>query len=346
MADRLVAPIPPRPVPPHRRLRVRQLVIVIASTGILVALALQLSTQDLKELLNQTHPAWLLAAVLCYVSMQLVRGWRLWALTRQALGLPRMIAVAAMQNMLLVILPMRTGEVSFLALLAREKQVGLPQAGKILVAVRLLDLGVITLFFIVACLLPGLVPAGVRATLPLALLLLFVTQGFVLWPRLLGRLLQVPLSWLLASAWVRRLPLAQKLQAILDQATTVSDPEGFRRLLPLLWLQSLLIWSISLLAAYLSMHAFGENLGPSEVLYLTSVLTLSGVLPIHGLGGYGAQNAFGTLLFMSLGLTWERAIGVAIGWQTIVFLAAVSGGLLGWLYLGIGQRKGAADTTN
>lgn len=310
--------------------RFRWLITIVLSLAILVYLLLQIQVEDLRRLWETARPEWVMPALGLYLLTQLLRGWRLRLLARGKSPLLRLGAVAAVQGLLLTILPMRTGEISFVALLARERGLGVARAGKMLVAVRLTDLAVVTTLFIIASQLLPTVRTPLLVLLP-AVLLVALCVGLVAWPQALARVLQPLSRWALALPGLRRWRV--KSEGVVEQALTVADPEWFRSLLPALWAQSALIWLASMAVNYAALQAVGLGLSTAAVIYVTTVTVVSTVLPIYGPAGYGAQDAVGAAVFLVLGLGRAEAIAAQLGWHTLSLMLCIISGGLGSLYL-------------
>lgn len=309
---------------------------ILISLAIIAYLISQIHPRDVEQLLQRAKAAWVAPALGLYVTMQALRGWRFHTLIRGRLSPLRLSAIASVQNFLLTVLPMRTGELSFLALLAREQGISLALAGKILVAVRLMDLAVVTGLFIVASqLLPGL-HTPLAVLLP-ALLLLALCAGLVVWPQTLARVLLPVSRWALGLPGLRR--WQAKGEGLVGQALTVADPEGFRSLLPSLWVQSSLVWGCGMAMNYAALHAVGLTLPAAAVVYLSTVTVVSSVIPINGPAGYGAQDAVSTAVLLLLGIGRAEAIAAELSWHTLGLLLCAISGALGWLYLALGRVK-------
>ena len=326
----------PSEAQPTRRVPVwARVLTILISLAIVAYLVSQIHVRDVVQLLQRAKAAWVAPALGLYVLMQVLRGRRFHTLIRGRLSLLRLSAIASVQNFLLTVLPMRTGELSFLALLAREQGVSLALAGKILVAVRLMDLAVVTgLFIISSQLVPGLhTPLVVLVP---ALLLLALCVGLVVWPQTLARALQPVSRWALGLPGLRR--WRARGEALVEQALTVADPEGFRSLLPTLWLESALIWSCGMATNYAALHAVGLGLSAAAVVYVSTVTVVSSVVPINGPAGYGAQDAVSTAVLLLLGMGRAEAIAAELSWHTLGLLLCAISGATGWLWLAL-QRK-------
>ncbi|MEN6645383.1 MAG: lysylphosphatidylglycerol synthase transmembrane domain-containing protein [Armatimonadia bacterium] len=322
---------------PTRRVPVwARVLVILISLAIIALLVSQIHPRDIAQLLQRAKTEWLVPALGFCLLMQVLRGWRFHTLTRHRLPLLRLSGIAMVQNLLLTVLPMRAGEVSFVALLAREGGLGVALAGKILVAVRLMDLAVVTgLFIISSQLLPSL-QTPLMVLLP-ALLLLALCVGLVVWPQTLARVLQPMSRWALGLPGLRR--WRAKGEALVEHALTVADPDAFRSLLPSLWLQSVLIWSCGMAINYAALHAVGLGLSAAAVVYVSTVTVVSSVVPINGPAGYGAQDAVSAAVLLVLGIGRAEAIAAELGWHTLNLLLCIITGALGWLYLAAGRGK-------
>jgi len=282
---------------------------------------------------------WLLLGLGAYLLTQFVRGWRLVLATHGARSAWRWTIVTMAQNLLLLLLPMRTGELSFVALLTRELGTGLAAAGRLVIVVRLLDLASVGLAFALACWLPGVIPSAVRAIWPLAAAASVACLLILLWPQVLVGLVRPPLRWLGERPGLRERALVTKGRGLMAQLVDLRELPWLRRALPGLLAQSLLIWGLLSVANLCYMAAVGLWLTPAQAFYVTSVIVLSGVLPIHGLASFGPLDAIGTALLMSLGHPKQVAIPTQLAWHAQTASVICGTGLLAWLLMV--SRRGA-----
>jgi uncharacterized membrane protein YbhN (UPF0104 family) len=301
--------------------------LAVVFVGLLLS---QVQLADLTELFSRMNLAWVLVAAVAYAAMGVSRGMRFWIMTKRAASPVRLSAIAAAQALLLSILPMRTGEISFVGLLGRERGVGGPWASKILVAVRLLDLAAVCIVFIVALPLSTAVPVAVAAALPFAVAGVIFPLGLLAWPHLIAGLVRRPVIWVVNNQLLGRLPGIPKLAGFLDRTMSVSDPQWFRRMLPILLLLSVAVWTLAACVSYSCLRSIGVVVSGVDAAFMTSVLVLSSVLPIHGLGGYGPQNAIGAGLLMTIGIGKETAIPAHLGWHTLQLIIQCVVGSIGW----------------
>lgn len=328
----------------RRSRRLWRLVGSVLLAGLFVGILLsQLELADLTSLLRSVSGLWVLGAVGAYMAMAIARGVRFWLMTKRSTSIVRLSAIAGAQALLLSILPMRTGEVSFVGLLGRERGVGVSWASKILVAVRLLDLAAVSIIFIIAASISSDVPVAARAVIPLATLGLAAPVGLLAWPAQVAGVVRRPVMWVVGNPLLGRLPGISKLSGFLDRTMSVSDPRWFRRMLPGLLALSVAVWGASTLLAYACLRALAVPVGGLEAAFLTSILVLSSVLPIHGIGGYGPQNAIGAGLLMSLGIARHVAIPAHLAWHTLQLAIAAVVGAVGWLITTATEPRGSGE---
>lgn len=315
----------------RRRLLLRTIGSVLLAVLFVGVLLSQVEPTDVTSLFRRLSGLWLLAALAAYALMAIARGVRFWVMTKGSASVLRLSAIAGAQALLLSILPMRTGEISFVGLLGRERGVGAAWASKILVAVRLLDLAAVSIILIIAVSLSTNVPVAARAVVPFAVVGLAAPVGLLAWPAQVAGIVRRPVMWVLGNRLLGRLPGIGKLSGFLERTMSVSDPQWFRRMLPGLLVLSVAVWGASTSLAYACLQAISLPVGGLECAYVTSILVLSSVLPIHGIGGYGPQNAIGAGLLMSLGIARQVAIPAHLAWHTLQLVIAAAIGAVGWL---------------
>jgi len=304
------------------------------------ALLTQVKGRDLQQVVRDLHPGWALISLLTYGVMPLCRGWRMAVLLGGRASSRRLMAIAAVQNYLIFILPLRAGDVSFIVLLTREPNISAALATKTMVAVRLLDLSFILAAFLVVLALPGVCPPQAHALgLPVALILL-VLIGLWLWPDVVGRWLWRLLGPLVQWLEQRRLPGAGKVRGYLQGAMSIENVKAYRATLPPTLLATLVLIGLIIVRQWSALNAVGANLALPSGVYLASTMTVLSALPIHGLAGFGPGDAAGAGLLMTVldpahptGFAWSSAIAVQLGSHVLVVVTTTIVGLLGGLIL-------------
>jgi len=116
------------------------------------------------------------------------------------------------------------------------------------------------------------------------------------------------LIFLKKSYVIRRFTLIKKTERLINNI--ISD---FRRnikcgKLSLLILYSVVVVMFNALNTYLSYRLFGYTLSVVGTILVISVVNLSNLLPIHGIGRFGSHEGLNTLVLMSLGFSSNEAI--------------------------------------
>ncbi|MCY4024673.1 MAG: lysylphosphatidylglycerol synthase transmembrane domain-containing protein [Anaerolineaceae bacterium] len=220
------------------------------------ALVTQLDLDSLVLSLRTAQYGWLLPAFLLLLAGQMVRALRWRALLEGGLPLARAFHILNISYMANAFLPFRFGELARIWLV-RPGLSSMRTAGSILLE-RLLD--TLAVLVMLAAALSVLHEAGddyrqaARLMLPLLLALALALFSLARRRTLARRLLDWTLRLPLPGA-VRRLPLGQWLEALLDGLQPLTNPALLLRVL--VW--TLAGWTLSLLASYLMMLVFYEK---------------------------------------------------------------------------------------
>jgi hypothetical protein len=317
-----------------------------AVTALLLGLLLrQVSLADLVAMLAQAQVPWLLAGMGLYLLVNGLRAVR-YKLVLPGYGggavglLPVALAVAFLNN----ILPLRSGEVSFVLLARARHDVSGAEATAGLAVARLFDYVAVALLFVPLAFaaLPTLPPTtdwpargiptawliGGAALVVLAgavLALALATLGgraVELWRSGLGRL------GLGQRGWARRtVSFGERLVTALASLRT-------RHIYGRVFLLSLALWIIMFLWTYSFARAVGvsEALGPFIVGASFGVFAKS--LPVPDVGGVGLAVTAWTLGFTLLGWPKEQAIASGLAVAALGLAMSALFGLAALVWLG------------
>ena len=244
-----------------------------------------------------------------------------------------MLAIASVHNMLVRLLPFRTGELSYAFLVRRVGTAGLGESLLGLLLVRILDSTSVVVLFAVALAFHNGSYFGDRRTGILA------AAG----ASVLGLLLIVLLSPLLrlglrmcgaVARWFRldRRPKVQRLLQKLDEAVTAFARLP-RRNVVWIGLLSLALWLLTFGAFFAIMRAFAMPVTVAQTVLGSTAAVVTGFLPIGGIGSFGTLEAGWALGFVLVGLDETRAIVSGFGVSLTSFAYVVLLGLAGWLGL-------------
>jgi uncharacterized membrane protein YbhN (UPF0104 family) len=244
-----------------------------------------------------------------------------------------MLGITSIHNLLVRLLPFRTGELSYAFLVRRAGTAGLGESLLGLLLVRILDSTAVVVLFAVALAFhqgtyfgdrrSGLLAAAGAALLGLLLVALLVP------------LLRLGLR--LAAGLARGLGLAgrprvQSWLAKLEEAVTAFSRIPRRNVV---WngLLSMLLWLLTFGAFFAIMRAFLMPVGLAQTVLGSTAAVVTGFLPIGGIGSFGTLEAGWALGFVLVGLDRTRAIVSGFGVSLATFVYVVLLGLAGWVVL-------------
>lgn len=305
---------PPPPRPPRRWKR-----IVLAGLALLL-LGIALRTLELDVLrrtLVEARPLPLSlglgAYVLCYVA-RAVR-FRL-LLVSAAPPLLDLTAVMAVHNLSNMLLPARTGELSWLALAKDRYGVPLGEGAVTLLLSRLFDVGGIAAWFLLALLMHA--PAAARTELWIVAGLVFTTAGaltFALAPiaRAASRLAARGGS----HGW--RLTARHKLDALAEHARRVRARGTDIAVFVVTQIQ----WMCTFVTCWCILLAFGVEFPFLRSILGSTGLSLALILPLNTFGNVGTFEAGWVAGYRLAGMEQGVAAATAVGAHVAILVFAL-----------------------
>lgn len=308
---------------------------------VLVVAALDLDPARLGEqvaarLAALSVPGVLLAFAL-YGGVYVCRAVRFAVLLQGPTHIPHLVSVAGRHNLLNLVLPFRTGEVSLPLMLKREAGRPLAEGAATLFVCRVLDLACVATFMTVGLLWQGERRGGDGGAESAAVT---VQVALVLGGLVLGLVLLRPVAgWLgarLAPGDATGTGLVLRLRRFVAAGGAHLDALSTGRLLRAGFV-SLLTWGLTygslyaLIGAMAGDDAIGRALGavdPATHLVGSTGLHLTAILPINTVAGVGAWEGGWSAGFVFAGLDAEAAGISAVVSHLVVFgFIALIGGL-------------------
>ena len=312
------------------------LLLVVGVSGV--------KAEDLLRLLGRSRGDLLARALAAYAGSYIFRALRFRTLLAgKAPSLPRLFCVVAVHNLLNQVLPVRTGELSYVVLLRNRFHVASSAGVATLAAARALDALALALF-----LAAGLLFYGARRSLPTAALygasaaLAVLALGAILFlPAVAAGLLRCAGAVLRLLGLAER-PLAERLLSKGGEVPAALESLRTRRRLLPAFLWSLCTWFCIFGTCYLVLLSFSvidpETLPFGVSIVGTSALNVTSILPLNALGNLGTWEAGWAAGYMLLGLPKRTAFETGFGLHAAVFAFALLLGGAGWLALPPGRR--------
>jgi len=287
-------------------------VSVAVTLGFIYVLLTDQVITDLRVLLPQVDPPYVIAAFCVGPVVQYLRAWRFSHLIHGA-GLPTfpLYRIATYLVFFNYLLPFRTGELSFPLMVKRTLNVNFVTGLGILLISRAIDfiflIGVGALVAMVI-LDPGF---GVQSLsrMVLAIAVIFVVTAPFLSNIVKGRFLKFMERW--RSIYDKILQLAQAL----EQINTAKSYFHFLGL-------TLLIWMLQFLLSFFCLRAVVPEVGilPAILAGVAAMLALS--LPINGVAGIGPIHAVWALTLRATDIDWSAGIASAVVFHVVAVAGA------------------------
>jgi glycosyltransferase 2 family protein len=320
---------------PARRWLLRIVVGVIVSGALLGVLLTQVDVRRVGAVLAGMRADMLLAGFFVYVVLGIVRAVRVRLLIPNA-PLSSFYAITSVHQLLLRILPMRTGELGFAWLMRRSGGAGFAQSLVGLILLRVLDVTTIFVIYAVAALAFERMHGSARSTLAIVALTLAgialalsarallglahrIVDRVVVALRLhrFGTIDRIRGALADAVAWSATLP-----RRVLWQATALTFVQ---------WLVAFFFVFVLALAARLDVTASQATLGGVGTV-------LGSMVPLPGIGTFGGLEAGWAAGFSLAGVPREDAIASAFGYSVASLVYSVATALPGWIWLELRAR--------
>jgi len=283
---------------------------------VLLGLFTLADVQTLISSLRGVRVPLLILALLAFLAGTALRAYRFKLLAGSEIDAPLrpFFRVTAAHQFLLMLLPFRTGDLSYPILLRRQLQRPIGRGTGDLVVARLLDLVVCG-----ACLALGLLALpleGPGSTRLPAVSLAVVGLGIVglaLLPRLLGA------AQLALARWRQRSDVSRfhAVDGFLSELNGSIVAMGWRQLA-----RALLVSAVAAAAAivriYLLFAAFQSDPGLLGATFLFAAANLLGLIPLHGFGGLGPKQLGIAGALVLLG--WDPGVAASL---TLLFQGSI-----------------------
>ena len=324
--------------------------VIKAAVSLLITTALMwflfrfIKLDQLREMVATTDWRLMVVGLGMWMVLYLARSARYVLL---APGTPylHMLCIASVHNVLLRIMPMRTGDLSYGFLMRKYGTSQLGEALLSLLLFRLLDATTVVLYFATSLVFhSGALrtkdgPELDRTTAILVAVVALVC--FALATMNLRRLLTWGTDLLrrvCGAVGLEERPPVQKALGKLEDSV-----DSFAHVRPRVILQvsgvSLVVWALTYGTFFVIMRAFLMPVGVVQTVLGSTASVVTGFLPIGGLGSIGTLEVGWTFGFYLVGLPESKAAasGFGVSMATLAYTALL--GLVGWIGLTLIKRS-------
>jgi glycosyltransferase 2 family protein len=311
-------------------------IFAILITIVLLALLFsQINLGDVIATLKNINPVYLVAGFILYTCSYVLRAWRFHLLLNKEVAIKDLFHIECVHNMLNNLLPLRTGELSYIYLLKSEQNRTTGEALGTLIIARIFDFIIITVFFLLLFFFTGEITPGFTVLVVIGIIFLISMVVLLIGLLIYGNAMVIQLQKLLRFFDFGTIRIGsyitRKLRETINCFNSFKAGESGKHH-SVIFL-TLGIWSFSYLLFYLIALSMNIDLGLIPILFASSFAVFSTVLPVQGIGGFGTMEAGWALGFISVGVTKEIAISTGFGFHLIVLMYTLFLGI--WGYSGI-----------
>jgi uncharacterized protein (TIRG00374 family) len=287
----------------------------------------------------------LIAALAIMMLSNLFRAYRKKILVgSDRIGMGDMFLVAMIRNAFNMVLPARTGELSYIYVLTRRFRFPLEIGVSTLMVVMIFDLVIVFSIILISIIIVGVNTYAISsisviliaiALLAVSLLILFFLANII-------DIILIAYRKLLERFRVREGRLVYRIYGkLLDINNNLKIIRG-RKIYWKVYLSSIATRLLKFTSYYLIIHAILSPMGYSfsdlnywVILLATIAAEISAVLPTHALAGFGTYEGAFALAFVILGFTEEISIIVGFSYHLVVLLYTVALGILAMIIISL-----------
>lgn len=320
-------------------LRALNVIIVIAFGAFLVYYLLnQIDISDIKQAFTGMYRPTLIGALAVMLISNFFRAYRKDILVgSDRIGMGDMFLVSMIRNAFNMVLPARTGELSYIYVLTRRFKFPLEVGVSTLMVALIFDLAIIFSLIVISIIIVGINTYSISSVsvIFVALALLAASMLVLLYLANIIDFILIAYRKLLNKYRVREnRPIYRIYDKLVDISKNLKLIRG-RKIYWKVYLSSIAIRVLKFAAYYLIIHAILAPMGYSfgdlnfwVILLATVAAEISAVLPTHALAGFGTYEGAFALAFIMLGFTEEISIIVGFTYHLVVLLYTVFLGII------------------
>lgn len=301
----------------------RKVWVIILTILITVVLLTLLFTQvqliDVITTIENINLVFLLIGFILYTCSYIFRAWRFHILLNKEVSTKDLFNIGCVHNMMNSLLPVRTGELSYIYLLKKVNSRTTGEGIASLIVARIFDFIAITLLFFISFifaedLLTELVPV-------IWILLIFLLgMVFLLLMVMYAKEPVRLLKFILKITWLDKLSASNYVLKIFEEGEKSIEKIHSKNLFIQVLLLSLIVWFLNDLIVFFLLKGMDINL-PLQIVVLGATFSLlSMIIPIQGIAGFGTQEGFWVFAFAPLGLTLDKAISTGFAFHIVIIL--------------------------
>ena len=342
-----------------RRIVLRTInIVIVVGLGIFLVYYLlnQVNFSDVKNaFLNMYIPYLVVGLVIMFIG-NIARAYQ----KKILIGSPRismidLFLITLVRNAFNMVLPARTGELSYVYVLNRKFKFPVEIGFSTLILILIFDLVIVFSLIVISIIIVGINKYSISSTtiilIAAGLLVILMVVLFYL-SKIIGLLLRF-FNFILSRYRIGRNKAVQFIYKKLVDINTNIELIQKRKIYWKVYLSALVIRVLKFTSYYFIIHAILKPEGFSFkdisfwIIFLgTVVAEISAVLPTHALAGFGTYEGAFALAFVILGFSKQISIIVGFNYHLIILLFSVILGLLAVIILSLPFYKVREETKN
>lgn len=326
--------------------RVLNIVIVVCLGVFLVYYLLsRVNISDIRQAFLGMYKPTLIGALAIMLLSNLFRAYRKNILVdSDRIGMGDMFLVAMIRNAFNMVLPARTGELSYIYVLTRRFMFPLEIGVSTLMVVMVFDLVIVFSLILISIVIVGINTYAISSVpvIAVAVVLLAVSLLILFYLSNIIDLVLIVYRKLLARFKVSEKKLTFRIyKKLLDININLRLIKG-KRIYWKVYLSSIATRVLKFTSYYLIIHAVLSPMGYTfselnywVILLATVAAEISAVLPTHALAGFGTYEGAFALAFIILGFTEEISIIVGFSYHLVVLLFTVILGIIAMIIISL-----------
>ena len=301
---------------------------IILAVALVIALLLNTSLSQVREVFRGIAPGWLIASALIFVLVSLIKGWQYHLLVQDKLSYASVLNVVLFQNVVTNLLAAGAGIVSSFALFTVEHGLKPSRVLGMFLLIKMGDLIQIWLFLLVSAWLVWDTVVVLQPIVILSLIAMALGIGVLFAVIFLRQRFLAVLRAVLSRLRLDRFSLVVRVSNGLEELAA-SDSEFLMDAVRRAVLGAFVYMLANLLYLYALTRAFGLEIDLLPIVFANSAQQLVAYLPIQVLGGLGVNEASMVYLFSLFGYPASQLIAILLGWRIFSYL--VNAGLFVYL---------------
>jgi glycosyltransferase 2 family protein len=237
---------------------------------------------------------------------------------------PKLFFILCYSNMMLSILPFRTGELSYIRELKKNYNKSYKNSAKNLIILRFLDYVVIFLIFLISSLFVAVKVRNDYVKIISIIFFISLIVFFILLKSLKsGKIINITKN-----------KKINKLFKIFNEGSQ-SILKTSKKEITILFLISFIYWILRLMMGYIILLMLGVKLSFAVVIFISLLMLLIGLLPINTIGSFGIFEGGWTYFLVNFGYSYNQALPLSIQYHVVLFIVPLIYGVTSYLILKI-----------